>query len=127
MKKAEWIRFSEDTGEAVIDFRKRIFLSKKVERAILRASAIGLYVAYINGKRVGDRLFTPGFTSYHNRVQYQEYDVTGLVEEQTSISLLAGVGWALGHMGYMGGYRLFSDRISVIAELDVSYSRRELN
>ena len=36
----------------------------------------GLYELEINGQRVGDQLFTPGWTSYHNRLQYQTYDVT---------------------------------------------------
>ena len=38
----------------------------------------GLYEMALNGKRVGDRLFTPGWTSYNKRLQYQTYDVTSL-------------------------------------------------
>src|SRR5580692_3507670 len=53
---------------------------KKVERARLYASAMGLYEMELNGKRVGEEYFTPGWTAYDFRIQYQTYDVTGLVK-----------------------------------------------
>src|SRR5580692_720043 len=34
----------------------------------------------LNGKRVGEEYFTPGWTAYDFRYQYQIYDVTGLVK-----------------------------------------------
>ena len=41
--------------------------------ATLRISALGLYRAFINGKRVGDDLLTPGWTSYQARLSYQHF------------------------------------------------------
>ena len=30
----------------------------------------GLYEMQLNGRKVGDEVFTPGWTSYHNILQY---------------------------------------------------------
>jgi alpha-L-rhamnosidase len=38
----------------------------------------------LNGKKVGNDYFTPGWTSYHKRLQYQTYDVTSLLKAGTN-------------------------------------------
>ena len=37
----------------------------------LRISALGLYRCFINGKRVGEDLLTPGWTCYDKRIAFQ--------------------------------------------------------
>ncbi len=50
-----------------------------------------MYEAQINGKRVGDAYLTPGWTSYNKRLQYQVYDVTGLLQQgNNAIGMYAG-------------------------------------
>ena len=66
-------------------FRRRFNIEKKVVKARLYATALGLYEAYINGKKVSPDLFTPGWTDYHNRVQYQAYDVTKLLKNGCNV------------------------------------------
>jgi len=46
--------------------------------ARLYISALGLYEAFLDGRRVGDIELAPGYTQYRARVQYQAYDVTSL-------------------------------------------------
>ena len=46
---------------------------------VLRISALGLYRAFINGKRVGDDLLTPGWTCYDKRIAFQSYPVADLL------------------------------------------------
>ena len=53
-----------------------------VTRARLYATAHGVYTATLNGRRVGDHVLAPGWTSYHHRLRYQTYDVTDLVRER---------------------------------------------
>jgi len=36
-----------------------------------------VYEARINGRKVGDHVLAPGWTSYKHRVTYQTFDVTG--------------------------------------------------
>jgi alpha-L-rhamnosidase len=37
--------------------------------------------SWLNGQRVGDQIFTPGYTTYDKRLQYQVYDVTALLQK----------------------------------------------
>jgi alpha-L-rhamnosidase len=60
--------------------RKTFQVAQPVRRATLYATALGLYEAQVNGARVGRDYFTPGWTDYAHRVQYQTYDVTDLVK-----------------------------------------------
>ena len=57
----------------------RVRLRGPVVRARLYATAHGLYEAEINGRRVGDDVLAPGWTSYDHRLRYQTYDVTALL------------------------------------------------
>jgi alpha-L-rhamnosidase len=82
--KAKWISpgYREDTAQRPCPLlRKEFTLQKKIESATVFITAHGLYEAMINGKRIGDAWFTPGWTSYDKRLQYQAYDVTSLVNE----------------------------------------------
>ena len=60
-------------------FLRQTFRAKGGGGATLRISALGLYRAFINGKRVGDDLLTPGWTSYNDRLSYQTYEVGDLL------------------------------------------------
>ena len=51
---AKWIRTSEDTGGVCPVFRKGWKTEKKVKRATLYLTALGVYEAHLNGKRVGN-------------------------------------------------------------------------
>jgi alpha-L-rhamnosidase len=60
-------------------FRKTFTLPGGVRRAVLQASALGVYNTFVNGTRVGDQELTPGWTDYRKEVAYQEYDVTPML------------------------------------------------
>ena len=51
-------------------------LPGQVRTARLYVTALGLVECSINGQRVGDDVFVPGWTDYRQRVQYMVYDVT---------------------------------------------------
>ena len=76
---AEMIHPSVDQGVGTQSsfLRKTFNLSSRGGAGTLRISALGLYRAFINGRRVGDDVLTPGWTSYWDRLSYQTYDVSG--------------------------------------------------
>ncbi len=80
--KASWIEpdLPEDVTKSgpVPMLRREFKLSGAVARARAYVTSHGLYELHLNGQRVGDQLFTPGWTSYNKRLQYQTYDVTAL-------------------------------------------------
>jgi alpha-L-rhamnosidase len=82
--KASWIEvgYPEDTvSRPAALFKKQFAAGKKIKSAVAYITSHGIYEAFINGKRVGDFYLTPGWTSYHKRLQYQMYDVTGMMSQ----------------------------------------------
>ncbi len=77
--------------------RKEFSAAKAVRRATAYISGLGLSELYLNGRRVGDRVLSPGLTEYDKRVFYVTYDVTGLlVPGKNAVGVMLGNGryWA---------------------------------
>lgn len=119
-----WITHDPDgTIGAGRYLRKEFRLAGPVKRARLYATAAGLYVPYLNGRRVGDHVFAPGWTNYRIRTMYQTYDVTGLLARGPNvIAALLGDGWYCGHVGF-GGRNKYGASVPVFrAQLVVDYA-----
>ena len=56
--------------------RKDFKVEKKLRRAVVYFSGLGLSELYLNGSKVGDAVLSPGLTEYNKRVFYVTYDVT---------------------------------------------------
>ncbi|GAA3084008.1 hypothetical protein GCM10010520_33410 [Rhizobium viscosum] len=88
--------------------------------AALRISALGLYRAFLNGKRVGTDLLTPGWTCYDDRIAYQTYDVTKLLRSGTNrVEIWLGDGWYRSQLMWASNpiVNCWGDRVAAIAEL----------
>jgi alpha-L-rhamnosidase len=74
---------------------RRVFtVSAPVKSARLYATALGAYVIFLNGMRVGNQVLAPGWTDYRQRVVYQAYDVTDLIaQRKNAIGALLAPGW----------------------------------
>ncbi len=82
-------------------YRREFAATKTVKRATVYATAMGIYELYLNGKRVGDARFAPGWTDYHQRAYYNTYDVTGLVKNgDNAVGVWLGDGWYAGYIGF---------------------------
>ena len=76
---AKWITPACDMGSKAPCFAKEFKVEKKLARAILRLTAMGVYEAAINGQLVTDTVLNPGWTSYTKRLQVQTWDVTNMI------------------------------------------------
>lgn len=114
---------AEDLAENVDVFEtfKNFSCEKKVIRARLYATALGVYNIYLNGKKVGDHYDAPGWTSYHRRVQYQTYDVTDFLCARNELCARVGEGWYKGRLGWDGRKNIYGNRTAFLAELDIRY------
>jgi alpha-L-rhamnosidase len=75
-------------------FRREFTLSRPVRRARAYVSGLGYYELSLNGRRVGDHLLDPGWTSYERRVLYSTYDVTDSLQPGVNCAgILLGNGW----------------------------------
>ena len=117
-----WIKAPCETGAGAISFVKIFAAEKEILSAYIDVSAIGVYELSINEEKVGDRVLTPGFTSYHNRVQYQRYDVARMLKGRAVISVTVANGWAVGHLGFRNNRNLYADHTSAYARLHVEYA-----
>jgi alpha-L-rhamnosidase len=95
----------------------------KVKSARAYVTSLGLYELEINGKRVGDQLFTPGWTSYHHRLQYQTYDVTShLRAGENAIGAMLGDGWYRGFLAWKDRRNVYGDRLALLCQVRIEYA-----
>ncbi len=97
LQQAKWIYPSQNLGDSCPVFRKQ-FSAKDLAQGTLTITALGVYEAWLNGKRVGDFILAPGWTNYLRRLQVQTYDVTELLEEENELLITVGNGWFKGHI-----------------------------
>jgi len=123
---ASWITLEnekETEGSKPSQFlRKEFSAVKKVKSARVYASALGLYELYLNGEKVGDELFTPGWTSYKKRIQYQTYEVTDMIDQNNTLGAILGDGWYRGNIGFRNQRNYYGDKLALIAQLHITYS-----
>ena len=103
-KAPTWIGFAPLGGPRTVpsaSFYRREFsvTGTPPQRAILHITALGLFECEINGRRVGEDVFAPGWTDYRKRVHYHSYDVSGhLRPGMNVIGVILGDGWYSGHV-----------------------------
>lgn len=125
--KGQWItdgdyHFTEAKVSPVpMVFRREITTDKPIARACLYATAMGIYEVELNGKKLGDRYFAPGFTSYKSYLQYQTYDVTPFMTGHDTLTATVAGGWAVGSFVFTRKNRVTADRQALLAELRIEY------
>ena len=65
---------------------------KPVKQATLYISGLGMYEAFINGKKVGDQVLAPAPTDYRKTVLYNAFDVTDMLSSKNAIAVALGNG-----------------------------------
>lgn len=123
---ANWITdkvysFAKNTSPAPFTFRKSFSVKKPLKRAFVTATALGIYELNINGKKVGNEYFAPGFTSYKHSLQYNLYDIGDLLTAENTIIAVVGGGWAAGRFTYSSKSRITCDRQAFLMELFLEY------
>ncbi|TCW61448.1 alpha-L-rhamnosidase [Treponema sp. J25] len=95
-------------------YLRRVFTLDSVPKnARLYVTALGLYEVYLNGKRVGDAYFTPGWTSYEKRLQYQTYEVGPLLRAGTNVvALILANGWYRGYLTWFNESALYGENLA---------------
>ncbi len=121
--KAKWIQ-----GVDVVDsingpalyFRKKFESRGKIVSATLYATSHGMYDPFMNGQRIGDSYFAPGWTSYSKRLQYQVYDVTELIKAgENVIGASVASGWFRTRIS--NHRELWGKKLSLYMQLEVKY------
>jgi alpha-L-rhamnosidase len=109
--------------------RREFKLNGAIDKARAYVTSHGLYELRLNGQRVGDQVFTPGWTSYNKQLQYQTYDVTNLLKSgDNAIGVLLGDGWYRGNLAWSGKRNIYGDKLGLLLQIEVTHKdgRKEL-
>lgn len=108
--RAEWIgsdraRKAEPQGGLILpppsylrdDFR----VEQPVRQATLHATGLGIFDVHLNGRRISDDWFNPGWTDYTKRAYYRAYDVTDRMRTgENTLGAIVADGWYSGYVGF---------------------------
>lgn len=103
-------------GRSANTFCVRKTFYAEAGKAVLRATALGTYFAELNGSRVGDAYLAPGWTSYRNVLQVQEYEVE-LRRGENELTFTVNEGWYCGPLTWDHVAGIYGDCPAVCAEL----------
>ena len=103
--------------------RREFDLRAGIKSARLYLTALGLYEAELNGQVVGEQVFSPGWTVYDQRLRYQTFDVTEMLQPgRNAFGAILGDGWFRGRLGFGGGQcNLYGKSLALLAQLEVTY------
>lgn len=94
-----------------------------VVSARLHIAALGAYISWINGKRVGDAVLAPEWTDFSRHVLYRTYDVTGLVGPgDNMLGAMVGDGWYGSYLAPGGRYGFGGPPLRLRAQIEIAYA-----
>ena len=119
---ADWIGFK---GETALALEKSFVAKDDVKRATLFITAAGFYEAWLNGRRVGDKVLDPSPTQFDRRLLYSTYVLDGEVRKgENVLKVLVGYGWykVRATAGWGFNKATWADWPRMIAELRIEYA-----
>jgi len=123
--KAKWIEMEGDTNRYSPSphFRKEFTISKNIANATVYVTSHGFYELHLNGKKVGDQVLTPGWTTYGKRIQYQVFDVSGqLTKGKNAVGAVLGDGWYRGTLAWGNNWAVYGKRLGLLMQLRIVYT-----
>ena len=102
--------------------RKTFTLDKSVKRAMLYVSALGSCELRLNGQRVSDDYFIPGWSDFRKRVYYRAYEVTDMLRKGGNcIGAILADEWYAGYCGGWGQRNRFGGEPRLLAQLQIEF------
>jgi alpha-L-rhamnosidase len=104
-------------------FACNVHIRKPIKSAMLIITAHGLYEALVNGKKVGEAYFTPGWTNYNKQLQYQNYNVTEQINPGNNLlQVTLSGGWYSGVFGEDMKTANYGKGTALLCSLQVTYT-----
>jgi len=117
---APWNSFVK-TYLAATHLRKDFTLSQLPSRAVLYVTGQGLVEPHLNGAKVGNDYFIPGWTDYAQRLYYRAYDVTSSLQiGSNTLGAILGDGWFRGNCAF-DGQNFYGTKTRLRAQLHLFY------
>ena len=122
---ASWIHFDGNNPSCSAPcpyFRREFQIRSGLSRATLYISARGLFSARLNGNKISNDEFVPGWTDYHQQLQYLSYDLTDSLQcGANALGVILGDGW---YCGYLSGRRrnIYGNFPELLLQLELDYA-----
>ena len=116
---AQWIADPFEGEHPLPVFETEFAIDTPVTTARLYITAHGIYEAELDGAKLGDAWFAPGWTSYHKRLQYQTIpvDTARLTPGRHTLRVTVANGWYKGALGFVPSPNHYGDRAALLAML----------
>ena len=139
--KAQWISFKDESAvhasraelflPPARHFRKDFEAESPIKRGTLYGSALGIVDFHLNGQRVSEDYFEPGWSDYRQRAYYRAHDVTKLLTAGANrVGAIVADGWYAGYVGYgllvgygpnKSGRNFYGKTPALLAQLEIEY------
>ena len=107
--KEHFITTNRPYQEGAVEVFQQKINAENIKEATLTITALGLYEAELNGKKIGDALFTPGFTYYPSHLYCQTYDVTGMLTGNDVLTVYLAQGWYCGRFTFENKVQIYGE------------------
>jgi alpha-L-rhamnosidase len=123
----DWVAQSITDGSATNSaptlFRSEFELANQAVKARVYATAHGNFELVINGRRVGEEYFAPGWTTYQKRLLVATYDVTELLSVGVNtIGAVLSDGWWRGKFGFLNMYDNYGTSTDLLVQLEIEFA-----
>lgn len=95
--------YTLEAREGILALRREFSVAneKKLEKAVINATSLGIFRLFINGNEIGKSdLLKPTWTDYRRRVFEYQYDVTELCRGGGVITAEVSTGWWCGRISF---------------------------
>jgi len=109
-------------GPKPVWLRAEFNVEKPVKRAVVYATARGVFDLHLNGSRVSDDMFAPEWTDFNKRIQYRTWDVTArVVQGANALGAVLADGWYSGFLAWQPWRGSYGYQNSFLTQLVIEF------
>ncbi|MGN1021914.1 MAG: family 78 glycoside hydrolase catalytic domain [Lachnospiraceae bacterium] len=116
MLRDHFIQTDTPYREGAVDvLEQEISVPGQLQKAVLYITALGVYEAQIDGTKIGEILFAPGYTYYPRELQVNAYDITGMLQGRRArkLRVFLGQGWYCGRYTFDNRTQIYGKHAAV--------------
>ena len=117
------IHTTANIGTRPVYLRKEIDVAKPVQRATVFFSGLGFSELHLDGRKVGNHVVGPGFTTYNQRVPYLAFDVTDRFAQagRKALGVILVDGWYGNGFGHNFEKNIYVDKPKLRLDLHLEH------
>lgn len=103
-------------------FRRRFSVPELIVSLQIYVTAMGIFDLYLDGQRINEDYFSPGFTDYSAQLQYVTFDLQNISAGDHELRAVVAGGWAVGRTTHVDDTnksrsKMSADRQALLCDL----------